>query len=287
MSTGVKRVAVVTGASRGIGKAIALRLAKDGRHVVLMARSEGPLGDLKAQIEAAGGAATAKACDISDPKAFAAALESVATELGRLDILVNNAGITKDGLILRMSDEDWSSVLQTNLTSAFVAARTAGRLMMKNRFGRIVNIGSTSGVVGNAGQANYAAAKAGIASMTIVLARELRKYGVTVNAIAPRARTRMTQTVLGDLAPEEGQFDEWDPANIAPVVAWLASDLAAGVSGQVFVVAGDKVHLMAGWDRVGRIDHDGSAWTVDDLAAAAGDLFGERGSKLPKMGFGE
>lgn len=243
MSTGVKRVAVVTGASRGIGKAIALRLAKDGRHVVLMARSEGPLGDLKAQIEAAGGAATAKACDISDPKAFAAALEAVATELGRLDILVNNAGITKDGLILRMSDEDWSSVLQTNLTSAFVAARTAGRLMMKNRFGRIVNIGSTSGVVGNAGQANYAAAKAGLVGLSKSIARELGGKGVTCNVVAPG----YIETDMTSVLPEEIKQKIQDMIavkrlgcveDIAAAVAYASSDEAGFFTGQVLVVDG-------------------------------------------------
>ena len=243
MSTAVPRVAVVTGASRGIGKAIALRLARDGRHVVLMARSEGPLNDLKAQIEAAGGKATAKACDIADPKAFAAALEGVAAELGRLDILVNNAGITKDGLLLRMSDEDWGQVLQTNLTSAFVAARTAGRLMMKNRFGRIVNIGSTSGVVGNAGQANYAAAKAGLIGLSKTIARELGGKGITCNVVAPGyIETDMT-SVLPDEIKQKiqdmvavrrlGQVDD-----IAAAVSYATSDDAGFFTGQVMVVDG-------------------------------------------------
>jgi len=237
------RVAVVTGASRGIGKAVALRLARDGRHVVLMARSEGPLNDLKAQIEATGGKATVKTCDISDAKAFAAAIEAVATELGRLDVLVNNAGITKDGLILRMSDEDWGAVLATNLTSAFVACRVAGRLMMKNRFGRIVNIGSTSGVVGNAGQSNYAAAKSGLIGLSKSIARELGGKGVTCNVIAPG----YIETDMTSVLPEEIKQKIQDmvavrrlgtPDDIAAAVSYATSDEAGFLTGQTLIVDG-------------------------------------------------
>src|SRR5690606_32759230 len=152
---------------------------------------------------------------------------------------------------------------------------------------RIVNTASESGLYGLVGQVNYAAAKAGIASMTVVLARELQKYGVTVNAIAPRARTRMTQSGLGDLAPDSDSFDERDRANAAPVVAGLASPAAAGVTGQVRVVNGDKVHLMSGWHRAGRSDNGGRRWTLDDLDRRTVELFGERGAGLPPVGFGE
>ncbi|XVJ60572.1 MAG: 3-oxoacyl-[acyl-carrier-protein] reductase [Tepidisphaera sp.] len=243
MSTALKRVALVTGASRGIGKGVALRLAAQGRHVVLMARSEGPLNDLKAQIEAAGGSASVKTCDIADNKAFGAAIEAVGTELGRLDILVNNAGITKDGLLLRMSDEDWGTVLQTNLTSAFIAARVAGRLMMKNRFGRIVNIGSTSGIVGNAGQANYAAAKAGLVGLSKSIARELGGKGITCNVVAPGyIETDMTASL-----PEEIKQKIQDMVavrrlgtvdDIAAAVAYVTSDDAGFLTGQTLIVDG-------------------------------------------------
>ncbi len=242
------RVAIVTGASRGIGKAIALRLAAGsgpggGRHVVLMARSEGPLHDLKHQIEASGGKATVRACDVSDSEALAAAVEEVGASLGRLDILVNNAGITKDGLILRMSDEDWASVIQTNLTSAFVTTRAAARLMMKNRFGRIVNIGSTSGVVGNAGQANYAAAKAGLLGLTKTVARELGGKGITCNLLAPGfIETDMTHDLPADIKESVlkmiavkrlGVADD-----IAAAVAYLTSDDAGFITGQTIIVDG-------------------------------------------------
>lgn len=238
-----KRVAIVTGASRGIGKAIALRLAKDGRHVVLMARSEGPLNELKAQIESSGGSASVAVCDISDAKATAAAVEKVAADLGRLDILVNNAGITKDTLALRMTDEDWDVVLDTNLKSAFVASRAAARPMMRGKFGRIVNIASTSGLVGNAGQANYAAAKAGLLGLSKTFARELGSKGITCNVVAPG----YIQTDMTDALPEEVKQKISDMIavrrlgtvdDIAAAVAYATSDEAGFLTGQTIVVDG-------------------------------------------------
>ena len=166
-----KRVAIVTGASRGIGRAIAERLARDGRHVVLVARSAEGLAAVDAAIKAAGGSCEARPCDIADGAAVAALVESVAEAHGRLDILVNNAGITRDTLLLRMTDEQWDEVLNVNLRSVFVAVRAAIRPMMRGKFGRIVNIGSVSGLSGNAGQANYAAAKAALVGFTKTVAK--------------------------------------------------------------------------------------------------------------------
>ncbi len=237
------RVAVVTGASRGIGRAIAERLARDGRHVVLISRSAGPLNDLRARIEESGGKASAKAVDVADSAALATAIESIAEEHGRLDILVNNAGITRDTLILRMSDEDWNEVIQTNLTAAFVATRAAARPMMKGRFGRIVNISSTSGVVGNPGQANYSAAKAGLIGLTRSVARELGSKGVTCNVIAPGfVETDMTANlsqqirdgVVGMMAVKR----LGTPDDIASAVAYATSDEAGFLTGQVICVDG-------------------------------------------------
>ncbi len=238
-----KRVALVTGASRGIGRAVALRLARDGRHVVLSARSPGPLSEVKSQIEAAGGTAGILAVDVADAKALQAGIEGVIGELGRLDILVNNAGITRDGLILRMSDDDFAAVIQTNLTSAFVACRAAARAMMKNRFGRIVNIGSTSGVVGNAGQCNYAAAKAGLIGLTKSIARELGGKGVTANLIAPGyVETDMTanlpQEVKDKITEAVVVKRLGTPEDIAEAVAYVSSDGAGYLTGQVFCVDG-------------------------------------------------
>ncbi|HLO41572.1 MAG TPA: 3-oxoacyl-[acyl-carrier-protein] reductase [Phycisphaerales bacterium] len=238
-----KRVAIVTGASRGIGKAIAHRLAKDGRHVVLVARSEGPLGEIKSLIEGAGGSASTRAVDVSDRAAWSAVIESVADELGRIDILVNNAGITRDGLALRMSDEDWDQVINTNLTSAFVSIRAAARSMMRGKFGRIVNIGSTSGVVGNAGQANYAAAKAGLIGLTKTIARELGGKNITCNLVAPGfIQTDMTENLpqevkdhlLGLLSVKRlGVVDD-----IAAAVSYVTSDEAGYLTGQTICVDG-------------------------------------------------
>lgn len=239
----IKRVALVTGASRGIGKAIALRLAKDGRHVVLSARSEGPLSEVKAKIEAMGGSASTLAVDVADSAALQAGVEKIAAERGRLDILVNNAGITKDGLILRMSDEDFMSVLQTNLVSAFVATRAAARAMMKNKFGRVVNIASTSGVVGNAGQANYAAAKSGLIGLTKTIARELGGKGVTANVIAPGyIETDMTaglpQEIKDKITESVSVRRLGIPEDIAAAVSYVSSDEAGYLTGQVFCVDG-------------------------------------------------
>ena len=168
-----QRIALVTGASRGIGAAIALSLAQQGRHVVLMARNQDKLAQVKSQIESAGGQATACPCDVSDHTVFAETIEQIAGEHRRLDILVNNAGITRDNLLLRMSDEEFDEVIATNLRSVFVSCRAVMRPMMRGKWGRIVNISSIAGVVGNSGQANYAAAKAGLVGLTKTIAKEM------------------------------------------------------------------------------------------------------------------
>lgn len=237
------RVAVVTGASRGIGRAIAARLASGGRHVVLVSRSEGPLNEVAAGIRDAGGNASVLAVDVGDPSAWSAAIEKVAADHGRLDILVNNAGVTRDNLALRMSDEDFDAVIAVNLKAAFVACRAAARPMMKGKFGRIVNIGSTSGVVGNAGQANYAAAKAGLIGLTKSLARELGGKGITANVVAPGfVETDMTsglpdqikERVLEAMAVKRlGR-----PEDIAEAVAYVTADGAGYLTGQVICVDG-------------------------------------------------
>ncbi|CAG1000411.1 3-oxoacyl-[acyl-carrier protein] reductase [Phycisphaerales bacterium] len=245
-SPAIKRVAVVTGASRGIGRAIALRLAdptRSNRHVVLVSRTEGPLNDVKATIESNGGAASVVTVDVGDSKALQAAIDAIAEKHGRLDILVNNAGITKDGLALRMSDEDWDLVLDTNLKSAFVATRAAARHMMRGKFGRIVNIASTSGVVGNAGQANYAAAKAGMIGLSKTIAKELGGKGITCNAVAPGFITtdmtvNLPQQIKDDLQKFIAVRRLGTPEDIAAAVEYVTSDDAGFLSGQCIVVDG-------------------------------------------------
>ncbi len=238
-----QRVAIVTGASRGIGRAIATRLASDGRHVVCVARSQAPLDELVAEIQASGGAATAKPCDLSDFDATAKMIESVHEELGRLDILVNNAGITRDNLILRMTDEEWDGVIDTNLKSVFVACRAAARPMMRGKFGRIVNIASTSGLVGNSGQANYAAAKSGLTGFTKTIARELGGKGITANTVAPGfIQTDMTkdlpQPVIDGVKSMMAVRNLGTPEDIAACVAYATSDEAGFLTGQTIAVDG-------------------------------------------------
>ncbi len=235
--------------------------------------------------------------DVSSWDSAQALIRVAVDELGGLDILVNNAGILRDAMSFNMSEDDWDAVIRVHLKGHFAPSRFAcsyWREQSKNADGapvggRIINTASESGLFGMASQVNYSAAKAGIASMTIVLAREMKKYGVTVNAVAPRARTRMTAAVGGEfMDAHEGEFDAWDPDNIAPLVAFLASDSAADVSGQLFVMWGAHLYLMRGWSLVNFLDAGEQRFTIDDLKAHKGELFEKapRGSKIPEMGFG-
>ncbi len=238
-----KRVAIVTGASRGIGRGIAKRLAKDGRHVVAVARNAEQLQSLEAKIIAAGGNCEHRTCDIADGLAVQRMVEEVSEKHGRLDILVNNAGITKDGLIMRMSDADFDEVINVNLRSVFIACRAASRPMLRGKFGRVVNIGSVSGVEGNKGQANYASAKAGVIGLTKSIAKELGAKGITANVVAPGfVETDMTAFLGPDDKKKVAEHITVGrlgiPEDIAAAVAYLTADDAGYITGQVLVVDG-------------------------------------------------
>ena len=238
-----KRVAIVTGASRGLGEAIAKAIAAQGRLVVLVARGAEKLEAVKQAIEADGGEAVVKVCDISEGPVVTELVDGVFEEYGRLDILVNNAGITRDMPIMRMTDEQWDEVTTTNLRSAFVACRAAARPMVRGKWGRIVNISSVSGLVGNAGQANYAASKAGLLGLTKSIAKELAGKNITANVVAPG----FCETDMTDVLPEAikqgalnfiplkrmGRSEE-----VAAAVAYLTSEQAGYTTGQVLAVDG-------------------------------------------------
>ena len=284
------KVAVITGAGRGIGRGEALLFAAEGARVVvndLGGDWDGTGADPRTasqvveEIRSSGGEAVAHFEDVSEEDGAASLIQLALGTWDRLDVVVNNAGILRDRMVFNMSVEEWDSVMKVHLRGHFLVTRAAcahWRDRAKTGepvSGRIINTSSTSGILGNAGQANYGAAKAGIAAFSQIVAMEMARYGVTVNAIAPGARTRMTEKTFGDLRVPEGQFDALAPENVAPMVAFLASDRAEGISGQVFYVQGGLVQLYQGWTPVSEITKD-ERWTPAELAENVGRLFGDR-----------
>lgn len=279
-----QRVAVVTGAGRGIGREHALLLAAEGAAVVVNDLGGAPDGtgaggtpaeQVVEEIRSAGGRAVANGDDVADAAGAQRIVDTAVSAFGRLDILVNNAGILRDRVLVNLSDDDWDLVVRVNLRGTFLVTRAAGNHWReRSKAGAdvdaaVVNTSSESGVFGNPGQANYAAAKAAVASLTQVAAKELARYGVRVNAILPQARTRLTESAFGDaLAAKDDGFDRWDPANVSPFVAYLAGPSCA-ITGEVFVVGGSRVQRVRPWerDRDWKLQTDGR-WTVEDLEKA-------------------
>jgi NAD(P)-dependent dehydrogenase (short-subunit alcohol dehydrogenase family) len=283
------KVAIVTGAGRGIGRSHALLLASEGAAVVVndLGGSSGgegndatPAQQVVDEIAAAGGKAVANYDSVSSWTGAEAMIQQAVDAFGGLDVLINNAGILRDKMSFNMDEAEWDAVVDVHMKGHFAPSRFAASYWrMKSKEtgapvnAKIVNTASESGLYGNAGQANYAAAKAGIASMTIVMARELERIGVRVNAIAPVARTRLTEQVAGDfMNPKEGEFDRFAPENISAVVGWLASDLSEGVTGQVVKVMGGQVQILRGWRPASEALAD-TPWTIDSIEAESATLF--------------
>ena len=293
------RVAIVTGAGRGIGREHALLLAAQGAKVVVndlggsrdgSGSDAGPAQDVVDEVKALGGEAVANTDDISDFKGAESLVGTAVDAFGRLDVLINNAGILRDRMLVNMTEAEWDAVIQVHLKGTFAPAHfAANHWRERSKAGdevdaRIINTTSPSGIYGNVGQTNYGAAKAGIAAFTIIASKELGRYGVTVNAIAPAALTRMTED-LGMGGASEETKETMSPRHIAPVVCWLASPLSASVTGRVFDVSGRMLSVSEGWHRgptIEDLDDD-----PETLGHAVLDLVGQARPNANMFGYDE
>jgi NAD(P)-dependent dehydrogenase (short-subunit alcohol dehydrogenase family) len=273
------KVAVVTGAGRGIGREHALALARAGAKIVVNdlgaslageGADTGPAHDVVREIQALGGEAAADGENVADFAGAKRLIDGAVAAFGRLDILVNNAGILRDRMLVNMEEHEWDAVIEVHLKGHFAPTRHAGaHWRERSKAGdqvnaRVINTSSPSGVFGNVGQLNYGAAKAGIVGFTLIAAQELQRYGVTVNAIAPNARTRMTEAAFGEIPPPESGFDAADPANNSPIVVALCADEAQDITGQVFFVYGGVVNMLSGWE-AGELFASDERWDPDAL----------------------
>src|SRR3954471_2435906 len=272
------KVAIVTGAGRGIGREHALALAQAGAKLVVNdlgaslageGASEGPAHDVVREIEALGGEAIANGENVADFAGAGRMVQSAIDRFGRLDILVNNAGILRDRMLVNMDEHEWDAVIEVHLKGHFAPTHHAAAHWRERSKGgedvraRVINTSSPSGVFGNVGQSNYGAAKEGIAALTVIAAQELGRYGVTVNCLAPNARTRMTESAFGELPPPDG-FDPLDPGNNSPIVVALCADEAQHITGQVFHVYGGAVNALRGWE-AGELFAGDERWDPDAL----------------------
>ncbi|CAG4925927.1 unnamed protein product, partial [Acidithrix sp. C25] len=281
------RVVIVTGAGRGIGKAHALEFARQGAKVVVndigaevdgSGSSIGPAGEVVDEIRAMGGEAVANGDDVSDWEGAQRLINSAVEAFGTLDVLVNNAGILRDRMLINMTDAEWDAVIRVHLRGTFAPSRWAATYWRERakeghtNDARIINTSSSSGIYGNVGQSNYGAAKAGIASFTVITSQELARYGITVNAVAPAALTRMTANLgfaSNDEKPEA--FDIFAPENISPLVVYLGSSASKAITGRVFDVVGGHIDVAEGWHGGPAIDKN-DRWSVEELADLIPDL---------------
>jgi NAD(P)-dependent dehydrogenase (short-subunit alcohol dehydrogenase family) len=281
------RVVIVTGSGRGIGREHALAYAAEGAKVVVNdlggdmhgeGGSSSPAMEVVEEIKGMGGEAVADGENVADFAGAGRLVQRAIDTFGRLDTLVNNAGILRDRMLTNMEESEWDAVINVHLKGTFAPTRHAAAYWREQAKagspvqGRIVNTSSPSGVFGNAGQTNYGAAKAGIAAFTIICGLELGRYDVCANAIAPVARTRMTENLGMGPAPEGVQFDALDPANISPLVVWLGSNENLDVTGRVFLVDGDRVSVAEGWRRGPTARNDGLRWEPAQLSKVVPDL---------------
>jgi len=293
------RVVIVTGAGRGIGRAHALAFADQGAKVVVndvgvagdgTGGSATPAQQVVDEIEARGGTATANTDDVADWDGAARLVDTALTRYGRLDVLVNNAGFVRDRMLVNLAEDEWDAVVRVHLKGHFAPLRhAAAHWRRRSKAGeqpdaRVVNTSSGAGLLGGVGQVNYSAAKAGIAALTLVAAAELGRYGVTVNAIAPAARTRMTEHTFADqmARPDDG-FDAMAPENVSPLVVWLGSAESAGVTGRVFEVEGGKVSVADGWHHGPAVDK-GARWEPQELGPVVRDLLAKTTPPDPVYG---
>src|ERR687895_323116 len=283
------KVAIVTGAGRGIGREHSLALASAGAKLVVndlggSSAGEGqdqtPGQSVADEIKGFGGAAVANYDNVADFQGAENLVKQAIDEFGRLDILVNNAGIIRDRMIVNMSEQEWDAVIAVHLKGHFAPTRHAAAYWREqskagNQInGRVINTSSPSGVFGNVGQTNYGAAKAGIAGFTIIAAQELGRYGVTVNCLAPNARTRMTENIFAGMPqPQEGEFDPLDPKNISPVVVALATEEAQSITGQCFFVYGSTVNVLKPWDVGTFVQKGEGVWEPDELLSQLVESF--------------
>lgn len=294
------RVAVVTGAGRGLGRAHALAFAAEGAKVVVndlgvgldgTGAAVGPAQQVVDEIRALGGEAVAHGGDIATAAGAASLIATALDTFGRLDTLVNNAGFLRDRMLVNLDEDDWDAVMRVHLKGHFLPLQhAAAHWRAEAKAGRtpearVVNTSSGAGLLGSVGQGNYSAAKAGIVGLTLVAAAEMGRYGIQVNAIAPAARTRMTEQTFADTmaTPEGGGFDAMAPENVSPLVVWLGSAAAAGVTGRVFEAEGGRITVMEGW-RPGPTTDKGARWTPAEAGETARKLLADAEPPQPVYG---